>query len=260
MSGSIRGLLAQILCHGKNPLLMSFRENRIRPPGAVEEKRFMALCIRCNRCLEVCPYHSIKRAPLGLTIGTPYIFAETKACYLCMACSRLCPTGALDTRLRNPERVAMGKAKIDASICYSHLFLEHDVLPAGSGNYIGATCNTCYHVCPFPDKAITLKDNLFPVVLDGCVGCGICVERCPVRPRRAINVTPAGMGRIDEAGFYFRKARKHYEGTVTSRMEISPKAFKGEELLERKAKIEAAPDKPQFRYPYEIQKEIEGWE
>lgn len=260
MSDGIKSFLARVFLHGENPLATNFRENQLRPPGAVDEKRFMALCIRCNRCLEVCPYHSIKRAALGLTIGTPYVFPETKACYLCMACSRLCPTGALDTHLQNPEQTAMGKAKIDVTLCYSHLFLEHDVLPDNTGNRIGALCNTCYNVCPFPEKAITLKDNLFPVVLDGCVGCGICVERCPTRPRRAINVTPSGMGRVDEAGFYFRKARKHHESTVSGPMETPSGSLKGEKLIERKYNIQGTTDKPQFQYPYEPQNEIEGWE
>ena len=34
-------------------------ENRLRPPGAVAEKDFLALCIKCGQCLQVCPYHSI---------------------------------------------------------------------------------------------------------------------------------------------------------------------------------------------------------
>jgi len=36
-------------------------------------------------------------------MGTPYVLPESKACYLCMACCRLCPTGALNRTLEKPE-------------------------------------------------------------------------------------------------------------------------------------------------------------
>lgn len=260
MTGSIMNFLQRVFARGDNPFVSNFRENRLRPPGAVDEKRFMALCIRCNRCLEVCPYGSIRRAGLGPSIGTPYIFPESKACYLCMACCRLCPTGALDRDLRNPEKVQIGKAKIDTSICYSHLFAEHDVLPDNSGKRIGALCNTCYNVCPLGDKAIALKKNLFPVIKEGCVGCGICVERCPTRPVRAVSVTPMGLGRVDEAGFYFRKARTHHDTSLVRETEHPGQVLKNDRLLEEKSKIEGARDLPEFKFPYEIKKTIEGWE
>lgn len=252
--------LERVFIYGSNPFVGDYEMNRLRPPGAVDEKRFMGLCIRCNRCLEVCPYGSIKRSGIGLTIGTPYVMAETRGCYLCMACCRLCPTAALDHQLEAPNQVRMGKARIDTSICYSHLFLEHDVLPAGSGNKIGAICNTCYNVCPLQDTAITLGNNLFPVILDGCVGCGICVERCPTRPRRAVNVFPSGMGRVDEAGFYFRKARRHYDTTLSSESDLDSLPLKGDKLLNKKSTIQGSQEQPKFEFPYKTPKAIEGWE
>ena len=220
----------------------------------------MATCIRCNRCLEVCPYASIQRGGWGVTIGTPFVLPEARACYLCIACSRLCPTGSLDNTLREPERVKMGRAKIDPSICYGHLFFDRDVLPDDADGKIGAMCNTCYNVCPFPDKAIMLEDNLLPVILEGCVGCGICVERCPTRPRRAINVIPTGMGRIDEAGFAYRKAQKYHEGGQASDRSSSERALKGESLLERKQRIEGGRHVPEFEFPYDQEEDIEGSE
>ena len=260
MSGGITNFLRRVFLNRENPFVNDYAMNRLRPPGAVSEERFMALCIRCNRCLEVCPYGSIKRAGVGATMGTPYVLPESKACYLCMACCRLCPTGALNPKLRKPEKVRMGRASIDSSICYSHIFLTHDVLPDKAGRKIGALCNTCYNVCPLADTAITLKDNLFPVVLDGCVGCGICVERCPVRPRRAINVTPTGMGKVDEAGFYFRKAHKNFEAAVSPTGGRKSRVLKGRELLEEKYKIEGSEKPPKFEFPYEIPTKLEDWD
>ena len=58
-------------------------ETRLRPPGAVSEKEFLALCIKCGQCLQVCPYHSIKLADMakGHGVGTPYIDARERGCY-----------------------------------------------------------------------------------------------------------------------------------------------------------------------------------
>ncbi len=260
MSSDFTNFLRKIFVNRQNPLFNDYRVNRLRPPGAVDEQRFMALCIRCNRCMEVCPYHSIQRAGFGATIGTPYVFPETKGCYLCMACCRLCPTGALDTQLKLPSNVKMGKARIETSICYSHLFLEHDVIPDESLEKIGALCNTCYNVCPLQDKAITLKDNLYPVVLDGCVGCGICVERCPTRPKRAINVIPTGMGRVDEAGFYYRKAKTHFDVSQTKETKPTSKPLSGESLLDQKYRIDSSGKEPTFEFPYEKPKVRGDWD
>ena len=259
-SDNLFSTLKNWFINSENPLKRNFAVNRLRPPGAVQETKFMALCIRCNRCLEVCPYGSIKREGIGLAMGTPYVFPEKKACYLCMACCRLCPTGALDKNLTVSEKAGMGRAKIDKETCYSHLFIEHDVLPESSSSKIGALCNTCYYVCPLQDKAIVLKDNLFPVVTEDCVGCGICVERCPTTPKRAINVTPTGMGRPDEAGFYFRKARQSYEGTASQQKIDNSKALKGKKLLEQKFKIEGSEKAPKFDFPYESPDKRGEWD
>lgn len=259
--GSIISFIKKALLEGNNPFIHNYGVNQLRPPGAVDESRFMALCIRCNRCLEVCPFSSIKRSGIGATLGTPYVFPETKACYLCMACCRLCPTGALNPDLVAPEKVGMGKARINTNICYSHIFLKYDKIPKSSVNSIAALCNTCYSVCPFPDKAIKLESNLYPVVLDGCVGCGICVERCPTRPKRAINVYPTGMGVKEEAGFYFRKSKKvHQRAQAKQDDSTSAGALKGEALIEQKMRIDGSEDKPDFDFPYEIPKTLEDWE
>lgn len=259
-SESLLVRLRNWLINSQRSIHKNFALNRLRPPGAVQEAKFMALCIRCNRCLEVCPYGSIKREGIGIAIGTPYVYPEKKACYLCMACCHLCPTGALDNQLKVPAKVTMGKAKIDTSTCYSHLFLEHDVLPESGDGRIGALCNTCYFVCPLQDRAITLKDNLFPVILDGCVGCGICVERCPTSPKRAINVTPTGMEQPDEAGFYFRKAKQSYETSRSAQKSNASRSLSGEKLLEQKFNIQGVDKAPKFEFPYEGPKNKGDWD
>ncbi|NPA50021.1 MAG: 4Fe-4S dicluster domain-containing protein [Epsilonproteobacteria bacterium] len=91
-------------------------ELRLRPPGAVEEDRFLALCIKCGQCLQVCPYDSILLENIdGLSgVGTAYIDPFQRGCYLCKAfpCILACPSGALDHEKDDIKYVHMGMAVI----------------------------------------------------------------------------------------------------------------------------------------------------
>jgi MauM/NapG family ferredoxin protein len=160
------------------------RRNRLRPPGAVAEAQFLARCIRCGRCLEVCPYHAIVMLDIrhALHAGTPLIAVENIPCYLCMKCVAVCPTGSL--RPIGQKETRMGLAVIDH---YSCLAWRGDTL-----------CRTCYDKCPFANVAIRLE-QLRPVIDEGaCVGCGLCVNACPITVAedggKAINIEPVYAG------------------------------------------------------------------
>ena len=76
------------------------RKKRLRPLGALEEKDFLASCIKCGQCVQVCPVSAIRLADLvdGFGVGTPYIDARDQACdFSCDAvqCILACPTGSL---------------------------------------------------------------------------------------------------------------------------------------------------------------------
>ena len=153
--------------------------NRLRPPGAVPEEAFAGKCIRCGRCVEVCPYRSITPLDIraGIYAGTPLIHAEEVPCYLCMKCVDVCPTGTL-ARV-SMEETRMGLAVINKFTCFS---------------WKGMTlCRTCYDKCPFKDRAIRLEE-LKPVVEESaCTGCGLCTHACPVTTadgQKAINIEP----------------------------------------------------------------------
>ncbi len=97
------------------PLLKS-EEKLLRPPGALSEKLFLASCIKCGQCLQVCPPQILKLAGIsqGFGIGTPYLVPRDGACILCsgLPCVLACPTGALDHHISLGKDAEMGLAVI----------------------------------------------------------------------------------------------------------------------------------------------------
>ncbi|MFH2123816.1 MAG: 4Fe-4S dicluster domain-containing protein [Pseudomonadota bacterium] len=164
---------------GKSLLKSPVTTNQLRPPGAVPEEIFAGKCIRCGRCVEVCPYRSVKLLDIraGVFTGTPIITATEIPCYLCMKCVLICPTGTL--RKIKQQETRMGLAVVNRHRCHTW-----------EGSII---CRTCFDVCPFKGQAIIL-DELRPIInTDHCVGCGICTHACPVTGEdgsKAINIEP----------------------------------------------------------------------
>jgi len=210
------------------------KENRLRPPGSVNEKDFLALCIKCGQCLQVCPYHSIKLADIDKSYGagTPYIDANERACYACNAvpCVLACPSGALDHATEKAEDIKMGIAVLEfPNTC---LAMSNTPVPSGyddkikeftsSGRHIneletklleklegyeGKACTLCADICPIPNplSAISMmrdsKGGSRPEIYDGCIGCGACQEICPTS-QPSIVIKP----RITYEDFYTNNA------------------------------------------------------
>ncbi|MBZ0125293.1 MAG: 4Fe-4S binding protein [Rhodocyclaceae bacterium] len=96
------------------PMLYA-RRQRLRPPGALDEKDFLASCIKCGQCVQVCPVEAIKLADLvdGFGVGVPYIDARDQACdFSCDAvqCVLACPTGSLTYKKPEFFQVRAGAA------------------------------------------------------------------------------------------------------------------------------------------------------
>lgn len=196
-------------------------EMRLRPPGAVSEKEFLALCIKCGQCLQVCPYHSIKLADMakGHGVGTPYIDARERGCYACNAvpCVLACPSGALDHACEKPEDIKMGIAVLEfPNKCIAmtntpvpkghskriHDFvnsqmnvtqLERDML-SKLDEFEGKQCTICADMCPIPNPMSAISmirdgEGKKPEVYEGCIGCGVCEELCPAN-EAAIVIKP----------------------------------------------------------------------
>lgn len=153
----------------------------LRPPGAKPEKEFLASCIGCGQCANVCPNKCISL--FGLEAGienlaTPKISARAQACILCMACTQVCPTDALEKLEPTPEgmrAVRMGLAFVAEDLCYS---------------FAGRTCGACYQACPLPGEAMTVGLYERPRVhAEHCVGCGLCEQACIHMPQ-AIRIIP----------------------------------------------------------------------
>jgi ferredoxin-type protein NapG len=189
---------------------------RLRPPGAIDEIDFLAACIKCGQCVQVCPVLAIKLGDLdeGFGVGVPYIDAREQACdFSCDAvqCVLSCPTGALSHKVDTKEQVTMGVARLSRpKACLArlgkgfkgqvrgadfkglHRYSEIDrwtPIPIANHPYDLDLCDLCVRECPV-FGAITLeRDNLnpedlrgTPIVLDKCVGCGMCEMICPVDP------------------------------------------------------------------------------
>lgn len=189
---------------------------RLRPPGALAEDEFLASCIKCGQCVQVCPVKAIELGDLsdGFGMGVPHIAARDQACdFSCDAvqCILACPTGALTHTLSRKEDVRMGLARLDKpEACLArrgegirgpargegyrglHRYVDVDrwkPIPLADHPYDLELCDLCVRECPIEGaiRMVPLGDDPHdprrtPDVTQACVGCGMCEMICPVQP------------------------------------------------------------------------------
>jgi ferredoxin-type protein NapG len=145
----------------------------LRPPGAVAEAEFLALCTRCGDCAAACPHEAIVSAPPQLreAEGTPLIAPREAPCRMCedLPCIRACKPRAL----RPEAPAALGTASVSVLDCL---------------NRLGSTCSVCIEQCPVPG-AMELEGGVPRVRAPLCTGCGLCQHVCPA-PQNAILLLP----------------------------------------------------------------------
>lgn len=160
----------------------------VRPPTAsADDAEFLRKCVRCGLCGTVCENGCIRffgadEPEMGAM--TPYLDVRRRSCTLCMRCTQICPSGALQPVVDDLDVIAdsihMGKAQVERDLCLS---------------YLGRICGYCHDACPLPGVAIKLTPPGIPVILDGCVGCGRCVEHCPQNPS-ALTLIPESIREV----------------------------------------------------------------
>ena len=223
--------------------VVSARHTRLRPPGALNESDFLASCIKCGQCVQVCPVQAIKLGDLndGFGVGVPHIDAREQACdFSCDAvqCILACPTGALtyhkpefmnvrsgaplaaapilkakekdaEPTLNLKERIGVAKLVRPESClavqgkgfkgqargpAFKGEMRYMDVdrwkpIPVRDHPYDAPLCDLCVRECPVknaielrPVKGSDGVERMTPVVLEPCVGCGVCEMICPAEP------------------------------------------------------------------------------
>jgi ferredoxin-type protein NapG len=183
------------------PGMAEAAESRIPLPGALApHSEFINACIGCGVCAEVCPPRCIRfhMNDGGKEANTPYIDPAARGCILCGLCMKACPTEALTiTPIRD---VKMGIAQIDQSACYPWVNIS--------------LCGACYNICPLGSVAIRPEvrsgnRTAVPVVQNGCVGCGLCVDICP-KPNRPIKIVDYSL------------STKKYTGKNSEKYKVKP--------------------------------------
>ncbi len=172
---------------------------RLRPPGAVEEE-MRARCLRCGACLAACPTGALRPAFLeaGLEgFWTPLLLPRLGYCrYTCNVCGQVCPSGAIRSLPLAEKQVwVIGIARVDPTRCLT--WTEN------------RRCTVCRDTCPvvgpavelWPEEVLTVQGEIIRVrrprvVIDLCIGCGICEYNCPVEGEAAIRVWPLSGGAL----------------------------------------------------------------
>lgn len=160
------------LC-GLGSISLFSQRDLVRPPGAQDEQRLLAACVRCEKCVEVCPHDIIKPAHIedGIVgVRTPVLDFSERWCDWCAdanagvpLCEYVCPTEAMCLPVdANAETTILGKAVLDENLCLA---------------FRATGCRFCYDACRY--DAIELDVDMRPrVKAERCNGCGACESVC----------------------------------------------------------------------------------
>ncbi len=191
---SALGILGAVAAAGVGGATYLGADNKLllRPPGAIAEDDFLALCIKCGQCLQVCPYDSIRLADIGEGngVGLPFIEPHRRGCYLCplLPCVLACPSGALDHHVEDVKKVEMGIAitpRMNACIALKSEVVTKEMINRVYDNTVTLTASerANYKLEDFPNKSDKreLEEDVLKK-LDTFEGkaCTLCADMCPL--------------------------------------------------------------------------------
>ncbi|HET7775956.1 MAG TPA: 4Fe-4S dicluster domain-containing protein [Azospira sp.] len=190
---------------------------RLRPPGALDEKDFLASCIKCGQCVQVCPVQAIKLGDIGdgYGIGAPHIDPRQQACdFSCDAgqCILACPTGALTyikpnflsvrpgaalsrlPILKAKEKDAEPTLNLKERMGLAHLVQPHICLAVQGKGFKGQTRGAGFKgTMRYMDvdrwKPIPVRDHPYEREL-----CDLCVTECPIKDAIQLKLVDKGDG------------------------------------------------------------------
>lgn len=154
---------------------------RLRPPGALDEAEFLAACIKCGQCVQVCPVEAVKLADIldGFGVGVPYIAARDQACdFSCdgLQCVLACPTGALTHEINYPHETRMGLARLARpDLCLAMLGQGFKGVARGPDFTGKLRFDEVDRWNPIP-----VRDHPYDLEI-----CDLCVRQCPIEIRIA---------------------------------------------------------------------------
>ena len=131
-------------------------------------------CLGCGDCVAACQFDAIHMNP---ETGLPEV--DEEKCTACGACSKACPRGIIEIRLKglkNRRVVVLCNNKDKGA----------QTRKACSVGCIA--CQKCVKVCKF--EAITVENNLAYINAEKCKLCRKCEDECPQNAILAFNFPP----------------------------------------------------------------------
>ena len=220
LAGFAAGAVAIPLLRANTGLSAEPHERLIRPPAALDEKQFLARCIRCGECMQVCPNNALHPALTEAGwegIWTPVLAPRVGYCEpSCTRCGDVCPTGAIwEFTAREKAWTGAPEAGVRPIRLGTAFYDRGRCLPWA----MATDCVVCEEWCPTSPKAVYLRPAEVTdaagdtrqvrqpyIDPEHCVGCGACEFACPVRDRPAVYVTSAGESRSKTNQILLRQA------------------------------------------------------